>query len=1348
MQVEQPQLAIPPSSTQPNSEARASLSNVSAPVSSQSDQNQSHFQPTSFTPITRGILKQRRLPNAVSSFSSSASSSASSASLVNATPSSQPLHDPHDAYASAINLSHPIPVPLPLLPPLASNPVSMNSPSNNSTPPSIMRSTSGMGPRSFSVSSQYKGVNNKLIKAQDKQGTKLINQYTVIREIGRGVHGKVKVAEDTEEGGLWAIKIVDKHAKKRFQSRFAFSQSLQNQRLNSATSQSSNNANASSISSKSATLSSTLDAMNNVQLEKIKREIAILKKIDHANVVGLREVIDDPEAAKIYLVLEYMAGGEVEWRDLSYDPPRPVMRVSDARRILRDVLRGLEYLHHNGIIHRDIKPANLLWDSQKENVKISDFGVSVFIDVTSQDTAAVQMELAKTAGSPAFFAPELCAVVDDDDDDDEKTRDLHSRVQNGAAAVAAENRLQGDQDDDTENQTSTSFNTISSSLHSGRMSTPSAFQGYGGPRMPSSGSSSNSFARVMTNGPSAAWRETGNGKSPFAEGTKATGPVIPQANRISSDRTAAVASGEFSDAIGANPQQYNWGGALIQGSVNSFENNGMRNGGHQVGKGSGVESAKSENLSSGTTRAEGYSVFDPSPDPGSPRTRQIQSLITSGLSSLETSPVLVPKVGSTASMAATAMNAPAISINDLDFNFPPTAAIQSEQSAATSGEESSLQHRFSLTSSRVSDGDNGNLSSVSVLTLRKSDSSTAQTVINSGLQHDSSLASQTGGFTTAGYFIHGTDGYVNDDKAEGVTVFEKNQDQSSNGLDRGRETLAEHEKANMSRNEKGSVQAAKPIARHKSPMSGMERYRLKHRSTTRVHRASSEVMRPDGAGIAFSARAAIEIGAAIDVWALGVTLFCLVFGRVPFVAETEFELFHVICKAPLVFPSEPSIDDQLKDLLVKMLDKNPETRIRIPEIKAHGWVTQDLESAQQAKWNLDPASTFGRPLTVTDEEVSLAVRPVLMARLKDGLRKLSISFASSLGLKQRSKSLSSMFGKTQADGVSSSGSPTPSGESTATAQFFMSQRPPSVLQDRKASYSSHSSFTASKADGDYSIYGKSEPMSPRSSSSSWFGEEVPTHSPVPRSSQSISGSYSRLFTHRNSVASPVMSHSGGDLQPSPSVTPTPITGSHMPKSDQNRKADMMSLNDGFRATVVNSPTLTQKEAFEFKGSASTSSLASLLATASLAKQIDPIPSAKTRTLSYSSVIAPSLVPSDPKLAEAPSDDFLSRDLQAAIVAGDSKALEKQRKWRERVMKAKFERSAAVSSSGSDSSESDADDGKLSFVTSTHLAQNEVGPLSNGVPPRASFLLGAAESGSEDADDFATQEKERVKQWKF
>ncbi|KAI9327108.1 kinase-like domain-containing protein, partial [Obelidium mucronatum] len=230
----------------------------------------------------------------------------------------------------------------------------------------------------------------RLVKAHDEHGNKCINQYAVVREIGRGVHGKVKLAEDVQDQSLWAIKILDKRAKKKFQNRFAFSQSLQIQRLNT----------------------STFDVMNNMQFEKVKREIAILKKINHQNIVGFREVIDDPEAEKIYIVLEYMGGGEVEWRQLDADPPKPCLTVPQARRIIRNVISGLEYLHHNGIIHRDIKPANLLWTEDRKTVKISDFGVSVFIDLQStSNLAATQMELAKTAGSPAFFAPELCASI-------------------------------------------------------------------------------------------------------------------------------------------------------------------------------------------------------------------------------------------------------------------------------------------------------------------------------------------------------------------------------------------------------------------------------------------------------------------------------------------------------------------------------------------------------------------------------------------------------------------------------------------------------------------------------------------------------------------------------------------------------------------------------------------------------------------------------------------------------------------------------------------------------------------------------------------------------------------------
>ncbi|KAF9939617.1 hypothetical protein BGZ67_009197 [Mortierella alpina] len=267
-------------------------------------------------------------------------------------------------------------------------------------------------------------------------GNKMINKYMVVRELGRGVHGKVKLCRDTVTNELCAIKIVDKTTRRRL-----------------GRSQLSNE-------------------------QKIRREIAIMKKCIHPNVVRLIEVIDDPNARKIYLVLEYMEGGEVRWKDTE---DKPILPLQDARSIFRDVVLGLEYLHMQGIIHRDIKPANLLL-SIEGGVKISDFGVSHFseknslerdlentpivakgfqVPQTSQNngdhsgfrsgspsspisspplsksagannsmqhtdpvsphqqrqmsiTAQQQqqwgddLELAKTAGSPAFFAPELC----------------------------------------------------------------------------------------------------------------------------------------------------------------------------------------------------------------------------------------------------------------------------------------------------------------------------------------------------------------------------------------------------------------------------------------------------------------------------------------------------------------------------------------------------------------------------------------------------------------------------------------------------------------------------------------------------------------------------------------------------------------------------------------------------------------------------------------------------------------------------------------------------------------------------------------------------------------------------
>ena len=97
----------------------------------------------------------------------------------------------------------------------------------------------------------------------------------------------------------------------------------------------------------------------------------------------------------------------------------PCLTLSEARDVFRDTVLGLEFLHFHGIIHRDIKPANLLW-THDYRVKISDFGVSYLgrpmqgepgndgSDEPTISHADMSIELAKTVGTPAFYAPELC----------------------------------------------------------------------------------------------------------------------------------------------------------------------------------------------------------------------------------------------------------------------------------------------------------------------------------------------------------------------------------------------------------------------------------------------------------------------------------------------------------------------------------------------------------------------------------------------------------------------------------------------------------------------------------------------------------------------------------------------------------------------------------------------------------------------------------------------------------------------------------------------------------------------------------------------------------------------------
>ena len=111
-------------------------------------------------------------------------------------------------------------------------------------------------------------------------------------------------------------------------------------------------------------------------LESVGEEIAIMKKLRHTNVVRLHRVIDDVKRSKLYLVMEYVTGGALLSGNAKLGPTswRPIEEAT-ARKLFRDVVCGLAYLHANGVVHQDIKPDNILLASDGRAL-IADFGVA------------------------------------------------------------------------------------------------------------------------------------------------------------------------------------------------------------------------------------------------------------------------------------------------------------------------------------------------------------------------------------------------------------------------------------------------------------------------------------------------------------------------------------------------------------------------------------------------------------------------------------------------------------------------------------------------------------------------------------------------------------------------------------------------------------------------------------------------------------------------------------------------------------------------------------------------------------------------------------------------------------
>jgi serine/threonine-protein kinase ULK/ATG1 len=106
--------------------------------------------------------------------------------------------------------------------------------------------------------------------------------------------------------------------------------------------------------------------LNTYNLKNIQSEIDIMKMVSHENIVKLHDIYQTSN--NMYIITEYCEDGDLYHFLLQ----RKKLPESEAKKYLKQILKGAKYLHSNGIIHRDLKPANIL---MKNGVcKISDFG--------------------------------------------------------------------------------------------------------------------------------------------------------------------------------------------------------------------------------------------------------------------------------------------------------------------------------------------------------------------------------------------------------------------------------------------------------------------------------------------------------------------------------------------------------------------------------------------------------------------------------------------------------------------------------------------------------------------------------------------------------------------------------------------------------------------------------------------------------------------------------------------------------------------------------------------------------------------------------------------------------------
>ena len=250
----------------------------------------------------------------------------------------------------------------------------------------------------------------ELHRTRNSEGEKFYNEYKYIKYLGEGTFSKVKLVIKNNQ--FYAMKVIDKKLLRK------------------------NNKGFSRDENGELIISS--------MLEDALKEIAILKKCHHRNIIKLYEILHDDEKEKLYLILEYCPKGpliiynedndnfEINknyfinkdfYKNLNNEDNNSIIEneiekikkdnysEDEIRYFLRQIIKGVSYLHHNGIIHKDLKPDNILI-SHTNKIKITDFNVSSLLKDKKNDKIGKKIE-----GTLYFRAPETCISEENENSD-------------------------------------------------------------------------------------------------------------------------------------------------------------------------------------------------------------------------------------------------------------------------------------------------------------------------------------------------------------------------------------------------------------------------------------------------------------------------------------------------------------------------------------------------------------------------------------------------------------------------------------------------------------------------------------------------------------------------------------------------------------------------------------------------------------------------------------------------------------------------------------------------------------------------------------------------------------------